>query len=114
MELFPAAASCVLPTADKPLRVSEFEDLFARHLTGLERVDATTLDLRFRGEPGLDRSIQDLAARETVCCSFFSFTLDASDGLSLRASVPVQYVEVLDGLQRLAHTAAGLASRGTR
>lgn len=114
MELFPATGACTLPSADKPLRVVELEALFARFLTGLARVDPATLDMRFRGEPGLDRSIEDLAARETACCSFFTFTVDRTNGLSLRVTVPEQYVEVLDGLQRLALLGAGLESRGTR
>lgn len=114
MELFPVPAACSVPAADHPLRVSEFDALFAGSLAGLERVDATTQDLRFRFEPGLDRSIGELAARETECCSFFTFTLDRAEGLGLRVRVPGQYVEVLDGLQRLAQTAAGLKVRGAR
>lgn len=114
MELFPVPAACSLPTTDQPLRVAEFEALFAGFLAGLERVDPTTLYLRFQFEPGLDRSIEELAARETACCSFFTFTLDRNDGLDLRVTVPGEYVEVLDGLQRLAQTAVSLEPRGTR
>lgn len=114
MELFTAPSACTLPTTDRPLRVAEFDALFADHANGIERIDATTLDLRFRADPGLDRTIEDLAAREAACCSFFSFTLDRTDGLSLRVSVPEQYAEVLDGLQALAHRAGHLETGASR
>jgi hypothetical protein len=41
-------------------------------------------------------------ARETACCSFFTFTLTATGGaLELAVAVPDSHVEVLDGLAAL-------------
>jgi hypothetical protein len=108
MELFASPSACELPTSDQPLRVAEFHDLFTDHLLGHDRVAATTLDLAFPDEPGLAVAVGDLTERETACCSFFSFSLCHEDGgLLLRVAVPATYVEVLDGLERL----AGLAAR---
>lgn len=114
MELFTAPSACTLPSTDQPFRVAEFDALFADHVKGLERIDATTLSLRFSADPGLDRTIADLAARESACCSFFSFSLDRNDGLSLRVSVPERYTDVLDGLQALAQKVGNLEAGASR
>jgi hypothetical protein len=87
-------AACTLPTADQPLRVREFDQLFADHLRSARRVDPCTLDVT------LDASsravVADLIARETGCCSFFTFTL--SDDVRLLISVPATQIAVLDAL----------------
>jgi hypothetical protein len=95
-------AACTLPTAERPLRVAEFTDLFAT-LTGLDRCDPRWLRLRLAGVPGLAERARDLTAREVECCSFFDFgiTHDGSD-LVLDVRVPPEHADVLDGLERLA------------
>ena len=80
MEPLPAPSAYTLPTAAQPLRVAEFDALFGGFLTGLDRVDATTLDLRFRAEAGLDRTVEDLAARESSCRSFSPSPLTGPTG----------------------------------
>jgi hypothetical protein len=93
-----APAACTLPTAEQPLRVAEFDQLFADHLRTAARVDPRTLDLTLAAEAR--DATADLTARETECCSFFAFTLtEPTDGhFHLRIAVPATQVAVLDGL----------------
>ncbi len=91
-------AACTLPTADQPLRLAEFDELFADHLRGADRVGPHTLDLVLAAEAR--GTVAELTARENECCSFFAFDLtDTDDGeLRLRIGVPPAQVGVLDGL----------------
>jgi hypothetical protein len=99
--------SCTLPTAQQPLRVAEFDALFAEAVTGVERVAPDRVRLQLRAEPGVAGRAAELAAAETGCCSFFTFALTMSAGvLSLEVEVPGQYVEVLDALAARASAAA--------
>jgi hypothetical protein len=115
-----AVDACTLPTADQPLRVAEFDDLFATALRAIERPDAAArARLVLAGGDGLAERVQRLADAETVCCSFFTFTLtplatDKVDDagrtvLALDIEVPVARADVLAALvQRTeqAHQAA--------
>lgn len=85
---------CALPTAERPLRVAEFDRLFADHLRHAYRVDPQSLDLVL--DPAARATAADLIARESSCCSFFTFTLTGA--LNLRITVPPARTEVLDGL----------------
>jgi hypothetical protein len=88
---------CTLPTADRPVRVAEFDALFARGLTAQERVSPTVL--RWMLDPGVELTARDLTAREGACCSFFSFEFTAgADAVQLEVTVPPARVEVLDAL----------------
>ena len=88
---------CTLPTADRPVRVAEFDALFARGLTAQERVSPTVL--RWMLDPGVELTARDLTARESACCSFFSFEFTAdADAVQLEITVPPAQVEVLDAL----------------
>ena len=96
---------CTLPTADRPLRVAEFDALFAGGLTAQERASPTML--RWMLDPGVELMARDLTARESACCSFFSFQFIAgADAVRLEVTVPPAQVEVLDALA--ASAAAGL------
>jgi hypothetical protein len=96
MELEWVPSACTLPTAEQPLRVAEFDALFAT-ATSAERVAPG--ELRFALPPGMAGTAATLAARETECCSFFTFTLTVSAGeLTLGVSVADPHVEVLDAL----------------
>ena len=86
--------ACTLPTAERPLRVAEFGQLFADHLRQANRVDQQTLDLTL--DPAALATAADLTARESECCSFFTFTLTGA--LNLRITVPPTHTAVLDGL----------------
>ncbi|MFC7650107.1 hypothetical protein ACFQX6_64565 [Streptosporangium lutulentum] len=94
-----ALAECTLPTGERPLRVAEFDDLFASALRGLERVGPTHLRLILESGAHVEETARDLTARETGCCSFFAFTLTpGGDGLILDIEVPAVHTKVLDGL----------------
>ncbi|TDD97126.1 hypothetical protein [Jiangella asiatica] len=99
--------ACTLPTAQRPLRVAEFRDLFAAHLRAATRTSPTTLRLELDGDPATAATTRDLTDRETTCCSFFTFTTTASAGaLAVDVAVPAVHAEVLTGLHRLATGAA--------
>jgi len=90
--------ACTLPTADRPLRLAEFDALFATNLRRVEHRDAD-VRLHLAGAEGLVEQVRDLAERETSCCSFFAFTLTGTDqALTLDISVPPARQEILDAL----------------
>ena len=101
--------ACTLPTAERPLRVAEFDALFREALRRVERVSETRAVLTLAGGPAVAKTVRDLAARETSCCSFFAFqvTEDGPD-VSVAVEVPPAHVAVLDGL--VASAAAASAS----
>lgn len=97
--------ACSLPTAERPLRLSEFDELFAGAVRGRQRITAT--HLRWRLDPAAEAAARDLAGRESACCSFFTFTftVDAED-LLLDVTVPRTHVDILDAMA--ARSATGL------
>jgi hypothetical protein len=102
--------ACTLPTAEQPVRVADFGRLLAS-VQHIERSQPTRLHLDFDPSPQIAGRAAELAMAETACCSFFTFTLTASDGrLALDISVPAPHAAVLDALADQAVTAAGLDS----
>ncbi|MEV0131748.1 hypothetical protein AB0H83_25215 [Dactylosporangium sp. NPDC050688] len=105
--------ACTLPTVDRPLRLAEFDDLFATAVRQVEPIGPTHARMRLTGSAGLEATVRDLTARETECCSFFTFTVTpqpATDGetLTLDVEVPAQYADVLASLaQRASAVSAG-------
>ena len=101
--------ACTLPTAQRPLRVAEFDEVFTRAVRGAERAGQSRLRLDLDPAPGVAGRIAELAAAETGCCSFFTFTLTVADGsLMLEVTVPPANTGVLDAL---AARVAGLSGR---
>ena len=103
-----APVACTLPTAKRPVRVAEFDELFKRSLLGQERVSRTRLSWRL--EPGSEATVRDLTDRETSCCSFFAFTFTVAGdqtSLDVDVEVPSQHIDVLDALEQRA--AAGMS-----
>jgi len=99
--------ACTLPTLDQPLRLTEFDGLFATSLRGLARVSPTLL--RWSLDPAVEEVARDLTARETECCSFFRFAFaSVGDDLMVEVEVPAAQVAVLEAL---ATRAAGMASQ---
>lgn len=98
--------ACTLPTVERPLRLAEFDDLFATAVRGKQRLSATAL--RWSLDPAAEATARDLTSRESSCCSFFSFSFTTTDAvLQLDVEVPNAHVEVLDALAaRAAATAA--------
>ncbi|MEU1734182.1 hypothetical protein [Streptosporangium sp. NPDC020145] len=100
-------SACTLPTAEQPLRVAEFDALFADAVRGVTRPERARLRLDLAFGPGNAARAAELMARENGCCSFFSFALTVADGgLTLEVAVPDEHIDVLDALQSRAVSAA--------
>ncbi|MEV4703283.1 hypothetical protein [Actinoplanes sp. NPDC049316] len=102
-----APAACTLPTAERPLRVAEFDALFASAARHIDAVTPTHAVIRLAGPPGLEATVRDLTARETACCSFFTFTVTATpsaagEEVTLHVDVPAEHTDVLQALTRRA------------
>ena len=87
--------------------MAEFDDLFRDCVIAVDRADATSVWLTLDGGDATAARVLELTARESACCSFFTFKLvPASDGQRLLIEVPPTQVAVLDALttraQRLA------------
>lgn len=94
--------ACTMPTAERPLRMAEFDALFASTVSSVEH-RGNDVRVRLTGEDGLVERVRDLTARETSCCSFFTFTIDGTDqDLTLDVSVPPARQEILDALAQRA------------
>ncbi|NGM12757.1 hypothetical protein ENC19_08865 [Verrucosispora sp. CWR15] len=93
-------AACTLPTADRPLRLAEFDRFFGAAVRTAERVSAQHLRLRLDSATQVEQTARDLTARESSCCSFFLFDLLRTDpdALTLDVRVPAGHVDVLDAL----------------
>jgi hypothetical protein len=90
--------ACTLPTAERPLRLAEFDRLFATAVRRVER-RGDTVRLLLEGDPGLGAQVRDLTARETSCCSFFTFATAGTDQeLTLEVTVPPGRRDILDAL----------------
>ncbi|WP_212756100.1 MULTISPECIES: hypothetical protein [Flexivirga] len=76
------ADACTLPTAQRPLRVAEFDDLFARSLRDVEQLRPTLARLFLEGDRDLPAQMRDLIAREASCCAFFNFTATSTTPLA--------------------------------
>ena len=70
--------ACTLPTAEQPLRLAEFDALFTAAVRGSTRLSPTHLRLQLTGDPDLEAVVRDLTVRESECCSFFMFGVDAN------------------------------------
>jgi hypothetical protein len=106
--------ACTLPTAERPLRLAEFDELFASAVRSVRRIEPTRLRLELDGAAETEHTARDLTARETLCCAFFTFQF-TRDGerLWLDAHVPAAYTPVLDGLATrvLVHSGAPMETQ---
>lgn len=100
--------SCTLPTVEQPLRVADLEQLMTSHLLAGVRVSPTRLRLSLTPDPEVAARAAELAARESECCEFFTFTLRlARQDVTLEVVVPEAQVAVLSALE----TQLGLGAR---
>ena len=104
--------ACTLPTAERPVRLAEFDELFATAGRGVDQVDPTHARLRLIGPAGLAAAVRELTARETECCSFFVFTVagepaETGEAVALDIEVPQRYAQVLASLTGRAREACG-------
>jgi hypothetical protein len=90
--------ACTLPTVERPLRVAEFDRLFAA-ATSAERLGPGQARIALPSDPEVAAQAADLVVRETRCCSFFTFSLTATAGrLHLDVTVPESQGSVLDAI----------------
>ena len=98
-------SACTLPTSERPLRLAEFDGLFADHLTATAWV-GERLRLELAGGAGLRDRVADLTARESECCSFFDFRLSGDgDTVVLEVGVPPERSDLRAGLAEVARGA---------
>jgi len=96
-----APDACTLPTAQRPLRVAEFDDLLTA-VRRSQRPAPTRLDLVL--PRAVESAGRDLARRESQCCSFFTFEFESlGDDVVMHIAVPPEHVEVLDALDARAN-----------
>jgi hypothetical protein len=92
---------------DRPLRLAEFDDLFATALRHQQRLSPTVLQWRI--DAAAEATARDLVGRESSCCSFFSFAFaDDGDAVRLDVQVPAAHVDVLDALANRAAAGMGV------
>ncbi len=102
--------ACTMPTAERPLRLAEFDTLFASSLTRLTTGDEG-VSMGLRGDTGLYDRVKDLATREATCCSFFTFIVDGTDTqVDLSISVPPARRDILDALVARATEVSGITA----
>ena len=98
--------ACTLPTLEQPMRIAEFDDLFAASLRDIQ--DPGRSDVKVRlvlgGDEELPERVQRLVNAEASCCSFFTFTLTAVEPgdssvtetmVALEVDVPAARADVL-------------------
>jgi hypothetical protein len=102
-------AACTLPTPERPVRSAEFDQLF-RSLIDVDRRSRTALRLVVDGTELPVEAVAALAARESQCCSFFTFAVGAASGaVTMDVTVADVHAKVLDALQDRAQSVSGSA-----
>lgn len=97
--------ACTLPAAERPPRLAEFDALFATAVRAVEQITATHARFRLGGAVA---TVRDLVARESACCSFFTFTVTGDDeAVTLDIEVPPRYADVLASLVARAASLVG-------
>jgi hypothetical protein len=71
---------CTLGDRGAPLRLAEFDELFATTVRGVDRIESGRVRLELTLDAAVAARAAHLMVRETECCSFFTFTLAASGG----------------------------------
>lgn len=100
--------ACTLPTVEQPIRVAEFDRFFADAVRDMRRPGPERLELVFTADA--EPAARDLAARESSCCSFFTFDFDTSaEGSVMGVGVPSAYIEVLDAFADRVQAGIGAA-----
>jgi hypothetical protein len=98
--------ACTLPTTEQPLRLAEFDGLFASHVHEVQRISPRRVRLVLEFSPDVAEQAAGLAARESHCCAFFTFTqVIAPAELALEIVVPESQTAVLAALADRAEAA---------
>jgi hypothetical protein len=97
--------ACTLPTAERPLRLTEFDQFFLDAVRGADRLSPQHLRLHLRAGEQVEERARDLTVRESSCCSFFTFDIAPGPAsLTLDVRVPAAHVDVLDALAERARS----------
>jgi DNA-binding transcriptional MerR regulator len=72
------AIACTLDSDAMADRMTELAQLFGDALVGRETT-GDGIRFRFAAGPGVEEHVRDLARREQMCCSFFSFAIEVHD-----------------------------------
>lgn len=100
--------TCTLPTTEQPIRVAEFDRFVTEAVHGIRRPSPARLELLLSEGTELELMARDLAARESRCCSFFTFEFATTAvGSVLRVGVPDSHAAVLDTFAVRAQAAIG-------
>ena len=103
--LFRLIRACTLPAAELPGRVAEFDEAFAAGLRHAELVSPTHARWVFSADQARAEALAGLLARESECCSFFTFAQRSDEGaVTVDVTVPPGHA---DALAVLAGRAAG-------
>ncbi|WP_245713952.1 hypothetical protein [Nocardia vaccinii] len=95
-----------MPTIEQPIRIAEFDRLFADGVLAVHRPGPVRLELAL--DPVFEPVARDLADRESSCCQFFTFDfLTPEDRVVMVVGVPAAYVEVLDAFAARVDAARG-------
>ncbi|MGW0640203.1 hypothetical protein [Nocardia salmonicida] len=87
----------------QPIRVAEFDRLFADAVHSTTRPSPRRLDLSLDADA--EAVGRDLASRESSCCSFFTFDTTGTSIL-MQVGVPAAYIEILDAFATRVEAAA--------
>ncbi|MGV9772454.1 hypothetical protein [Streptosporangium sp. NPDC003464] len=79
-----APSACTLPTAEQPLRVAEFDALFADAVQGVARPERTRLRLELVFSPDNAARTAELTARENGCCVAVGWMRSAGRSATVR------------------------------
>ena len=108
--------SCTLPTEEQPLRLAEWDALFATGVSGPSWLGPLRVRLELPGGAESESRTRDLAERESACCSFFDFRVTVvgtgtSAAVVLTISVDQTHEAVLNALVARAAEAAAHQGR---
>lgn len=104
-------AACTLPTSEQPLRRGEFDALFAQDVLSVVQLSPLEVRLELRPDAEVAARAASLAAKETGCCSFFTFGLTITDGtVSMTVSTEQEHRTVLAALGARAQAKVGSRS----
>ena len=67
--------ACSLDASDARAQLDEWQELFARVMTHVDRVSINRFEVSFRPDLAELSELVQLAQREKACCPFFDFSL---------------------------------------
>ena len=91
--------------------MAEFDELFATAVRSVTRESNVHATFELPAEPAVAATAADLTARESPCCTFWTFALTMTGGrVMLEVRVPPGNVAVLDALVVRAQAAVDRAT----